>query len=38
MLGLCTSDPLGREVESFSPGPSWIGSGEPDGAMTWVGS
>lgn len=38
MLGLCTSNTLGREVESFSAGPSWIDSGEPDGALTWVGS
>lgn len=38
VLGLCTSNTLGREVESFSAGPSWIDSGEPDGALTWVGS
>lgn len=38
VLGPCTSNPLGREAESSSAGSSWIGSGEPDGAMTWVGS
>lgn len=38
VLGLCTSNTLGREVESFSAGPSWTDSGEPDGALTWVRS